>query len=365
MVAGYHYPPLTCSGQEVVIWCNVVVAGVSCFWPEIINKGKSKSFTKDSLKEARLVNKPNKISIIGAGNVGAACTQRLAERGYSNIILVDIIEGLPQGKALDILESAPILNFDSHLIGTNSYQETANSDVVIITSGSARKPSMTRDELLRINMKIITEVTHNVVSHSPNCVIIMVTNPVDAMTNLALHTSQFSRNRVFGLSGVLDSARFSTFIATELKVSVADVSVCILGQHGKNMVVIPRLSTVNGIPITKLLPQETINRLVERTIRGGAEIIGLLKTSSAFYAPSAAVTQMIDAIILDKKEILPCATYLQGEYGIRDTVISAPVKLGKDGIEQIVELELTPEEKVALANSAEAVKQVLKTMKLG
>ncbi|MBL7125392.1 MAG: malate dehydrogenase [Dehalococcoidales bacterium] len=308
---------------------------------------------------------PSKISIIGAGNVGATCAQRLAERGYADIVLMDIIEGLPQGKALDIAESAPILNFDTHIIGTNSYQETANSDVVIITSGTGRKPGMTRDELLLTNMKIITEVTHNVVNHSPNGIIIMVTNPVDAMTHLAIHTSQFPRNRVFGLSGVLDSTRFSSFIATELNVSVKDVSACVLGQHGRNMVVIPRLSTVSGTPITKLLPQETINRLVARTIGGGEEIVGLLKTGSAFYTPSAAIAQMVDAVILDKKEILPCATYLQGEYGIKDTVISVPVKLGKSGIEQIIELELTPEEKQALATSAKAVQELVKTVKLG
>jgi malate dehydrogenase len=277
---------------------------------------------------------------------------------------MDIIEGLPQGKALDIAESAPILNFDTHIIGTNSYQETANSDVVIITSGTGRKPGMTRDELLQINIKIITEVTHNVVNHSPNCIIIIVTNPVEAMTHLAIHISRFPRNRVFGLSGVLDSARFSTFIAAELHVSVQDISAFILGQHGSNMVIIPRLSTVRGTPITKILPHATIDKLVERTINGGAEIVSLLKTGSAFYAPSAAVTQMVDAIILDKKEILPCATYLQGEYGIKDTVISVPVKLGKSGIEQIIELELTPEEKQALATSAKAVEELVKTMKL-
>ena len=311
-----------------------------------------------------LINNLSKISIIGAGNVGAACAQRIAERGYADIVLVDIIEGLPQGKALDILESAPILNFNSRLVGTNSYQETTNSDVVIITSGSGRKPGMTRDELLLTNMNIITEVTCNVVNYSPNCIIIMVTNPVDAMTYLAIHISKFSRNRVLGLSGVLDTARLRSFIAAELKVSAADVSACVLGQHGEAMVIIPRLSTVCGVPITKLLPQETINRLVERTVRGGAEIVGLLKTGSAFYAPSAAVAQMVEAIILDKKQILPCATYLNGEYGIRDTVIGVPVKLGKNGVEQIIELELTPDEKTALANSAKAVKQLVNVMKL-
>jgi malate dehydrogenase len=306
-----------------------------------------------------------KISIIGAGNVGATCAQRIAERCYADIVLVDIIPGLPQGKALDIIESAPVLDFDSHLIGTNSYQETANSDVVIITSGLSRKPGMTRDELLLTNRNIITEVTRNVVNRSPECIIIMVTNPVDAMTYLALKISQFPPNRVFGLSGVLDTARLRSFIAAELKVSAVDVFACILGEHGKNMVVIPRLSTVGGIPITKILPPETIERLVERTIKGGAEIVDLLKTGSAFYAPSAAVAQMVEAIILNKKQVLSCAAYLQGEYGIRDTVISVPVKLGKTGIDAIIELELTSKEKTALANSAKAVQQLVKTMKLG
>jgi len=312
-----------------------------------------------------LISNLSKISIIGAGNVGAACAQRIAERGYANIVLMDIVEGLPQGKALDILESAPILNFNSHLAGTNSYQETADSDVVIITAGLGRKPGMSRDELLLANTNIITEVTRNVVNYSPSCIIVMVTNPVDAMTHLAIHTSQFPRNRVLGLSGVLDAARFSSFIAAELKVSVEGVSPCVLGQHGENMVIIPRLTTVNGRPLTEILPPETISKLIERTIKGGAEIVGLLKTGSAFYAPSAAAAQIVDAIVLDKKKTLPCATYLQGEYGIKDTVIGVPVKLGKSGIEQIIELDLTPDEKQALATSAKAVKQFIKTMGVG
>ena len=311
-----------------------------------------------------MFNNLGKVSIIGAGNVGASCAQRIAEKDCVDIILVDVIEGLPQGKALDILESAPTLDFNSHLIGTNSYQETTNSDVVIVTSGLSRKPGMNRDELLLANMNIITEVTRNVVDHSPDCIIIMVTNPVDAMTYLAIHVSRFSPNRILGLSGVLDTARLRSFIAAELGVRVADVFACVLGEHGRDMVVIPRLTTVNGIPITEILPRETIDKLVERTVNGGAEIVGLLKTGSAFYAPSAAVAQMVESIILDKKEILPCAVYLQGEYGIRDTVISAPVKLCKNGIEQIIELELTAEEKAQLAKSAEAVKQLVDTMKL-
>jgi len=238
-----------------------------------------------------------KISVIGAGNVGASCTQRLAERDYADIVMVDIIDGLPQGKTLDILESAPILNFNISLSGSNTYQETANSDVVIITSGSPRKPGMTRDELLRINTSIISEVTRNIVNYSPNCIIIMVTNPVEAMTYSALHASKSPRNRVLGLSGVLDGARLSSFIAAELKAPVETVSACVVGQHGENMVVIPRLCTVSDTPITELLPQETVDRLVKRTIKGGAEIVGLLKTGSAFYAPSAAVARMVEALV--------------------------------------------------------------------
>jgi len=305
-----------------------------------------------------------KVSIIGAGNVGSSCAQRIAERGYADIVLVDIVEGLPQGKALDILESAPILNFNSQLTGANSYEETANSDVVIITSGAARKPGMSRDELLQTNMNIIARVTSEVAKHSPDCVIIMVTNPVDAMVYLALHVSKFPRGRVFGLSGVLDTARLRSFIAAEVKASVEDVSACVLGEHGRNMVVIPRLCMVNGIPVTDLLPGETVDKLVERTVGGGAEIVGLLKTGSAFYAPSAAVTQMAEAIILDKKRILPCAAYLEGEYGMADTVISVPVKLGGSGIEKVIELELTAEEMKALVGSGEAVRELIKSMNL-
>jgi malate dehydrogenase len=308
---------------------------------------------------------PAKISIIGAGNVGAACAQRIAEKGDADIVLVDIVPGLAQGKALDISQSAAIVNFDTSVTGTNGYEETAGSQVVIITSGFSRKPGMTRDELLLANTKIVTEVTRSVVSYSPNCIIIMVTNPVDAMTYLAIKTSHFPRNRVVGLSGVLDGARLSSFIAAELKVSPASVSACILGEHGKNMLVIPRLTTVKGKPVTKLLPKETIDKLVARTIEGGTEIVALLKTGSAFYAPSAAAAHMAESIILDKKETLLCAACLDGEYGIKETVISVPVRLGKKGIEKIIELELTKEEKQELANSAEAVKELIKTMGLG
>jgi len=309
-----------------------------------------------------LVSKLNKVSIIGAGNVGASCAQRIAERGYADIVLVDIVPGLPQGKALDILESAPVLGFDSSIVGTNGYEETANSDVVVVTSGLARKPGMNREELLLANMKILTEVTQNVVKYSPGCIIIMVTNPVDAMAYLALKTSQFPPNRVFGLSGALDTARLRSFIAAELNVSVVDVFACVVGEHGKSMIVIPRLCTVGGIPITKLLSPESVARLVNRTINGGAEIVGLLKTGSAFYAPSAAIAQMVEAVILDKKQVIPCAVYLQGEYGLDDTFLSVPVKLGRTGIEEIIELELKPEEKAALADSARAVQELVKIM---
>ena len=307
----------------------------------------------------------HKISIIGAGNVGATCAQRIAERGYADVVMVDIVPGLPQGKALDMLQSTPVLNTDFRISGSNDYQPTAGSDIVIITSGLARKPGMSRDELLLANAKIITEVTRKVAACSPDGIIIVATNPVDAMTHLAMEVSQFPPNRVFGLSGVLDTARLRSFIAAELNVSVADVSACILGEHGKSMVVVPRLCTAGGTPITRLLPVETVDRLVARTVNGGAEIVDLLKTGSAFYAPSAAIVQMAEAVILDKKQILPCAAYLQGEYGIKDTVIGVPVKLGKSGIEQIIELELSGEEKAQLAKSAEAVQGLMQVMKQG
>ncbi len=305
-----------------------------------------------------------KVTIVGAGNVGATCAQKIAEKGYADVVLVDIIEGLPQGKALDILQSGPIIASDSRLIGTNSYEETADSDIAVITSGVPRKPGMSRDDLILTNMKIIKDVTENVVRYSPNCIIIMVTNPLDAMAQLTLHVSKLPRNRVFGQSGILDTTRFRTFLAMELDVSVEDVSACVLGGHGDSMVAIPRLSTVGGIPITELLPKETIDRIVARTVKGGGEIVSLLKTGSAYYAPSAAVAQMVDAIIFDKKKILPCAAYLEGEYGITGAYVGVPVKLGANGIEQIIELKLTPEESEALKRSAEAVRELVNIMKL-
>lgn len=304
-----------------------------------------------------------KISVIGAGNVGASLAQRLAEKGHGEIVLLDIIEGLPQGKALDMFQTSPVTGCNTSIIGTNDYKDTADSDVVVITSGASRKPGMTRDQLVKINADIITGVTKNVVKHSPNCIIVMVANPVDAMTYLSLKISGFPTNRVVGLSGVLDSARLSGFIAMELNVPVSDVSSIVIGEHGQSMVVIPRLATAKGKPITELLSDEAIQQLVKRTVNGGAEIVGLLKTGSAFYAPAASAARMVETIITDKKETLPCAAYLQGEYNINDVVIGVPVKLGRNGIEEIVKLELTPEEKSALQSSAEAVKKLTEAIK--
>jgi malate dehydrogenase len=306
----------------------------------------------------------SKVSIIGAGNVGGTCAFRIGEKGYADIVLLDIIEGLPQGKGLDMLEATPIIGSDVNIVGTDDYEETANSDILVITSGVTRKPGMSRDELVLTNMKIVREVIEKVVQYSPECIIIMVANPLDAMTQLALHVSKFPRNRVLGQSGILDSARFRTFIAQELNVSVKNVFACVLGGHGDTMVPIIRLCTVSGVPITELLSAEKIDGLVQRTVKGGGEIVRLLKTGSAFYAPAAATAQMVDAIILDKKEILPCAAYLEGEYGIRGVVVGVPVKLGKNGIEQIIEFELTPEEHAALEKSANAVRELVKLMNL-
>ena len=306
----------------------------------------------------------SKVSIIGAGNVGATCAFRVAEKGYADVVLVDIIEGLPQGKGLDMLESTPIIDSDVNITGTNSYEETVNSDIVVITSGVPRKPGMSRDDLVLTNMKIIREVTENVVKHSPNCILIMVANPLDAMTQLALHVSKFPRNRAFGQSGILDSARFRTFIAQELDVSVEDVFTCVLGGHGDTMVPVTRLCTVGGVPITELLPKEKIDAMVERTVKGGGEIVNLLKTGSAFYAPGVATAQMVDAIILDRKKILPCATRLEGEYDINGVVVGVPAKLGSNGIEQVIELKLTPEENAALKKSADAVQELNKIMNI-
>lgn len=304
----------------------------------------------------------SKVSVIGAGNVGATCAFRIVEKGYADVVLVDIVEGLPQGKGLDMQEATPIIDTDVNIIGTNGYEETTGSDIVVITSGKPRKPGMSRDDLVATNSKIVREVTEKVVRHSPDCIIIVVSNPLDAMVQMALHISKFPRTRVFGQSGILDSARFRTFIAQELDVSVEDVFTCVLGGHGDTMVPVTRLCTVGGIPISELLPGEKIDSMVERTVKGGAEIVALLKTGSAFYAPAVASAQMVDAIILDRKKILPCATCLDGEYGIRGVVVGVLAKLGKNGIEQIIELKLTPDEQAALNKSADAVRGLLKVM---
>ena len=297
--------------------------------------------------------------------MGTTTAQRIVERGYAEVILLDIVEGLAEGKALDILQSAPVLNTDIKISGTSDFKDAADSELFIVTAGLFRKPGMTRDQLLTANAEIVGGVVKNIVNYSPQCVILMVSNPLDVMTYLAVRTSGFPRQRVVGMSGALDSARLGTFVAAELKVSPKDVSPWVLGAHGANMVVIPRLTTVKGRPLTELLPNETIDKLVERTIHGGREIVDLLKTGSAFYAPSAGIARMAEAIIKDKKEVLPCAALLEGEYGIQDSVIGVPVRLGKKGIEEIVELELNAEEKQKLYDSAEGVKLLIEKMGLG
>ncbi len=301
----------------------------------------------------------NKVTIVGSGNVGATCAHWMASKELADVVLIDIIEGVPQGKGLDLLEAMPIEKRDSYIIGTQDYADTANSDVVVITAGVPRKPGMSRDDLLNINYKIMTDVVAKVVKYSPECILIIVSNPLDAMAQAAYKMSGFSRNRVIGMAGVLDSARFRAFIAQELKVSVENVTAFVLGGHGDTMVPLPRYSTVAGIPITELMDAATIERLVQRTRDGGAEIVRYLKTGSAYYAPSAAVTEMTEAILKDKKKILPCAAFLEGEYAINGLFVGVPCKLGARGIEQIIEIKLTPEEKAALDKSAAAVKELV------
>ncbi len=301
-----------------------------------------------------------KVTVVGSGNVGATTAQRIVERGYADVALVDIIEGVPQGKALDLLEAGPVEGYDGRMVGSNGYEETANSDVVVITAGVPRKPGMSRDDLLRTNHEIVKGVTEQVARHSPGSILIIVSNPLDVMAQTALRVSRFPRARVVGMAGVLDSARFRTFIATELGVSVTNVQALVMGGHGDTMVPLPRFSTVAGVPITELMTRETIERLVKRTRDGGAEIVSYLKTGSAYYAPSAAVAEMVDAILMDRRMILPCAAYLQGEYGIRDLFVGVPVKLGARGVEQVVELKLTAEERAMLQKSADAVAELVK-----
>ncbi len=301
----------------------------------------------------------SKVTVVGAGNVGATAAQRIAEAGLADVVLVDIVEGLPQGKGLDLAEAAPVVGHDARVRGTNDYADTAGSDVIVVTSGLARQPGMSRDDLLAKNAGIVRSVVEQSASRSPDAVLIVVTNPLDAMCHVAMAASGFPRERVIGMAGVLDSARFRTFIAEELGVSVEDTRAFVLGGHGDTMVPLPRYSTVAGIPITELLPAERVAALVERTANGGAEIVALLKTGSAFYAPAAATFEMVDAILRDRKRVLPCATLLQGEYGVTGLFVGVPVVLGAGGMERIVEISLTDDEQAALQRSAAAVRELV------
>lgn len=303
-----------------------------------------------------------KVSVIGAGMVGGAVAQYLALRDYANVVLVDIVEGMPQGKALDLAESAPVLGYDSELSGSNGYEATAASDIVVITSGIARKPGMSRDDLLRTNMGIVKSVTEQAVAASPDAILIIVSNPLDAMCHVAFAAAGLPRERVIGMAGVLDSARFRTFIAEATDVSVEDVSAMVLGGHGDTMVPISRYSTVAGVPITQILSPERVKELEDRTANGGAEIVSLLKTGSAYQAPGASVVEMVDSILLDKRRILPCSVMLQGEYGLNDLFVGVPIKLGHGGVRQIIELNLTDDERAALHKSAGAVQDLVVAM---
>ena len=300
-----------------------------------------------------------KVTVVGSGNVGATAARSIADKELADVVLIDILEGVPQGKGLDIFEACPIEGSDSRVMGSNDYADTAGSDIVVVTAGLARKPGMSRDDLLLKNYEIIKSVTEQVVKYSPNCIIIPVTNPLDAMCQVVYRVSRFPRERVIGMAGVLDSARMRTFIAMELNVSVENVHAFVLGGHGDTMVPLPRLSTVAGVPLTELLPKDAIDRISTRTANGGAEIVKLLGTGSAYYAPGSAVVEMVEAILKDKKKILPCAVYLQGEYGIKDLFVGVPVKLGARGMEQIFQVKLTADEQAALGKSAAAVKELV------
>ncbi len=297
-----------------------------------------------------------KVTVVGAGHVGATLAQRITERDHVDVVLVDVVEGVPQGKALDLLEAGPVLGYDTCVTGSNNYDDTAGSDIVVITAGLARKPGMSRDDLLAANGEIVKHVAAETAKRSPKAVMIVVTNPMDVMAYVAMKASGFSRERVIGMGGVLDSSRFRTFIALELAVSVENINAFVMGGHGDTMVPLPRYSSVSGIPITELMTPERINALVERTRNGGAEIVSLLKTGSAYYAPSVATLEMMESILLDKKKILPCSVLLDGEYGVKGVFAGVPVKLGAKGIEQVVEVKLNAEEKAAFTRSVEAVK---------
>ncbi len=305
-----------------------------------------------------------KITIVGAGNVGATTAHWASEKELGDVCLVDLVEGMPQGKALDLMQSGPVEGFDTRLQGCNTYDETADSDIVVITAGLARKPGMSREDLLEKNVAIVKPVTEQVVKYSPNCILIVVSNPLDAMVYVAHKVSKFPRNRIMGMAGILDTARFRTFIAMELGISVEDVQAMVLGGHGDTMVPLPQYATVSGIPISHFLDQATIDRLVDRTRKGGGEIVALLKTGSAYYAPAAAVVQMIEAIIFDKKRILPCCAYLDGEYGEKDIFMGVPVKLGAGGLEEVIDLKLTGADLEGFKKSAQHVRNTVAEVKL-
>ena len=303
-----------------------------------------------------------KVTVVGAGNVGANCAVRIADKELADVVLVDVVEGVPQGKGLDLLQSGPVQGYDVSITGANEYEPTANSDIAIITAGFPRKPGMSRDDLLMANFEVIKTATEQVAKYSPNCIIIVVTNPLDAMAQAAFRVSKFSKNRVIGMAGVLDSARFRTFIAQELNVSVENVTAVVMGGHGDTMVPLVRLSNVAGIPLTELMDQATIDRIVDRTANGGAEIVKHLKTGSAYYAPSAAAVEMAESILKDKKKVLPCAAYLEGEYGINGLYVGVPVKLGARGIEKIYEIKLTADEQAKLQKSAASVQELVNVL---
>jgi malate dehydrogenase len=304
----------------------------------------------------------NKVTVIGAGNVGATTAQRIAEAGLADVVLIDIVEGLPQGKGLDLAEAAPVVGHDARIAGSNDYAATAGSDVVVVTSGLARQPGMSRDDLLAKNAGIVKAVVEAAAAQSPDAVLVVVTNPLDAMCHVAMAASGFPRERVLGMAGVLDSARFRTFIAEELGVSVEDTSAFVLGGHGDTMVPLPRYSTVAGIPITDLLPEDRIQALVDRTANGGAEIVALLKSGSAYYAPAASTFEMVDAILRDRRRVLPCAAYLQGEYGVDGLFVGVPVVLGAGGMQRVIEITLTADERAAFDRSTAAVRELVEKL---
>jgi len=305
----------------------------------------------------------NKITVVGGGNVGASAAINLAMKELGDVVLVDVVEGVPQGKGLDMAQMGPIEGYDVQITGANDYAPTANSDVVVITAGLARKPGMSRDDLLIANYEVVKSVTENIAKHSPNAILVLVTNPLDAMCTVAHHVSKFPKHRVVGMAGVLDSARFRTFIAMELNVSVENVTAVVLGGHGDTMVPVTRLSNVSGIPLSELIPADRLAAIVDRTRTGGAEIVKYLKTGSAYYAPSAAAVEMVESILKDKKKVLPCAALLEGEYGIKGLFVGVPVKLGRNGVEKIYELQLNAEEKAMLAKSAASVQELVDVLK--